>query len=50
VLGAAIALSASGQFVRAENPNLADEIRQALTPNSMTRSLTMALKAILVCA
>ncbi len=40
VLGAAIALSTSGQFVHAEDPSLADEILHALTPNATTRSLT----------
>lgn len=40
VLGAAIALPLSGQFVRAEDPNLADEILHALTPSATTRSLT----------
>ena len=30
----------SGQFVRAEDPNLADEILHALTPSATTRSLT----------
>jgi outer membrane protein OmpA-like peptidoglycan-associated protein len=39
-LGAALALSTSGQFVHAEDPSLADEILHALTPNAATRSLT----------
>jgi outer membrane protein OmpA-like peptidoglycan-associated protein len=40
VLGAAIALSTSGQLVHAEDPSLADEILHALTPTATTRSLT----------
>jgi outer membrane protein OmpA-like peptidoglycan-associated protein len=40
VLGTAVALSLSGQLVRAEDPNLADEILHALTPSATTRSLT----------
>ncbi len=40
VLGAAMALSTSGQFVHAEDPSLADEILHALTPSATTRRLT----------
>jgi outer membrane protein OmpA-like peptidoglycan-associated protein len=40
VLGAAIALYASGQLAQAEDPTLADEILKALTPQSTTRSLS----------
>jgi len=40
LLGAAIALYVSGQVAQAEDPNLADEILKALTPQSTTRSLS----------